>query len=422
MSEIATQAATPHQRAALATYVVGAALTSTAYIATFQNASVAAPALTGSASAGGLPSSAAVAGTAIAAAALSALMAVRGRRVGIVSGVAIAVIGSALTVAAIAGTSFWILLLGSLLIGFGNAAINLSRYAAADLVPPGERAGAVGLVVWGSTVGAVAGPNLVAPANAIGEAAGLSHFAGAFVMSAGILLLAVLIATLGPRPRREPSPPGGESSAPRLPIRALAATLLGSAVGRTAVLALVSGQLVMVLVMTMTPYHLNHTGHGDATIGLVISSHMFGMFALSPLSGRLTRRFGASRVIAAGFVTLTAAGLLAAAIPNDGGTALMVPLFLLGFGWNMGFVAGSTLLSSGGAFADRARLQGVVDAAIWGTAALAGVAAGPVVEWAGYGVLCLLGAALAVVLAGLVGSQGRGAALSAQPPAPGAAG
>jgi MFS family permease len=188
------------------------------------------------------------------------------------------------------------------------------------------------------------------------------------------------------------------------------------------VLALVSGQLVMVLVMTMTPYHLNHTGHGDATIGLVISSHMFGMFALSPLSGRLTRRFGAMRVIAAGFVTLTAAGLLAAAIPNDGGTALMVPLFLLGFGWNMGFVAGSTLLSSGGAFADRARLQGVVDAAIWGTAALAGVAAGPVVEWAGYGVLCLLGAALAVVLAGVVGSQSRGAALSAPPPAPGAAG
>jgi MFS family permease len=415
--------ATPHPRAALATYVVAAALTSTAYIATFQNASVAAPALTGSASAGGLPSSAAVAGTAFAAVALSALMAARGRRLGIVAGVAVAVGGSLLTVVAMGGSSFLVLLAGSLLIGFGNAAINLSRYAAADLVPPTERAGAVGLVVWGSTVGAVAGPNLVAPANAIGESAGLSHFGGAFVMSAGILLLAVAIATLGPRARREATqPPGNAGFVAALPIRALAGTLLRSAAGRTAVLALVSGQLVMVLIMTMTPYQLNHTGHGDATIGLVISSHTFGMFALSPLSGRLTRRFGASRVIAAGFVTLTAAGLLAAAIPSDGGTALMIPLFLLGFGWNMGFVAGSTLLSSGGAFADRARLQGAVDAAIWGTAALAGVAAGPVVAWAGYAVLCLVGAGLAIPLAILVASQGRSIALGAQPPAAGPAG
>jgi len=173
------------------------------------------------------------------------------------------------------------------------------------------------------------------------------------------------------------------------------------------VAALVSGQLVMVLIMTMTPYHLNHAGHGDAIIGLVISAHTFGMFALSPVSGRLTERFGAEPVIMAGFGTLGVAGILGAAAPADGGAILMLPLFLLGFGWNMTFVAGSSLLATDGAYADRARLQGMVDGLTWGTAALAGISAGFVVAWAGYGILCLAGAALAALLASVIALDGR---------------
>ncbi|HSM38953.1 MAG TPA: hypothetical protein VK838_06425, partial [Candidatus Limnocylindrales bacterium] len=133
----------------------------------------------------------------------------------------------------------------------------------------------------------------------------------------------------------------------------------------------------------------------------------FGMFALSPVSGRLTDRFGGVPVIMAGFGLLAVAGAMAAAVPQEGGTILMLPLFLLGFGWNMTFVAGSSLLASGDVYADRARLQGVVDAFIWGTAALAGISAGFVVAWAGYAVLCIAGAVLAVLLASAIVVDGR---------------
>jgi len=396
------------RRLALGTYFTAVALTSIAYIATFQNASVAAPNITGTASTGGLPSSAAVAGTAIAAASLSALMASRGRRVGIITGIGIAVAGSLVTFLAALGASFPLLIAGSFLLGFGNAATTLSRYAAADMYPAVRRAGAVGLVVWGSTLGAVAGPNLVAPANAIGAALDWPRFSGGFAMAVGFLLLAAVVATFGPRaPALAPPAQARDVEPAHTPIRRMLGELFASTRGRTAVLALISGQLVMVLIMTMTPYHLNHEGHADSVIGLVISAHTFGMFALSPVSGRLTDRFGAGTMIMVAFATLAAAGLLAAAAPASGGTVLILPLFLLGFGWNMSFVAGSSLLASGEVFADRARLQGIVDAFVWGTAALAGVSAGFVVAIFGYGALCLAGAGLAVALAAVIAVDGR---------------
>ena len=407
----ASNGASAARRRVLATYVVASALTGIAYIGTFQNASVAAPAISGTAATGGLPSSSAVAGTAIAAVLLSMLMASRGRRAGIVAGIALAVAGAALMVVAILAWSFLLLLVGALFIGFGNAAINLSRYAAADLYPPLERATAVSIVVWGSTVGAVLGPNLVGPANAAGEAMGMPRFAGGFLLAVVLLAIANLVAFLGPRARDIPRGPGPEAPpvqpAPASGLRRMLRDLLASPQGRTAVAALVSGQLVMVLIMTMTPYHLNHAGHGDQVIGLVISAHMFGMFALAPVSGRLTRRFGTTPIIMAGFATLAVAGLLGALVPGDGGIGLMLPLFLLGFGWNMSFVAGSSLLASGEVSADRARLQGAVDALIWGTAAVAGVAAGFVVALASYAILCVAGAVLAVLLASAIAADGR---------------
>ncbi|HEY7464929.1 MAG TPA: MFS transporter [Candidatus Limnocylindria bacterium] len=385
------------RRAVLATYVAAAALTSTAYIAVFQNASVAAPAMTGTATTAGLPSSAGVAGTAAAAALLASLMATRGRRAGIALGIGVALVGGLITVAAILVSSFLLLVAGALLTGFGNAAIALSRYAAADLYPDARRGGVVGVVVWGSTIGAVLGPNLVAPANALGMDADLPRFAGAFLASAALFLLGAAVALFGP------SAPATRTqdadTGPRLPMRRLLADLLATPIGRTAVIALVSGQAVMVLVMTMTPYELDHRGHGEVVIGLVISAHVLGMFALAPISGRLVDRLGAVRVMLAGFATLTFAGLLAAAMSGSIGTSLAIPLFLLGFGWNLSFVAGSALLASGGHYANRARLQGVVDAFVWGTSALAGVVAGLVVAWLGFAVLALMGAAVAVVMA-----------------------
>ena len=384
---------------ALGTYFTAAALTSIAYIAIFTVASIAAPEMTGSAGSSGWPSAIAVAGTALAASLLSSVMARRGRRAGIVLGISVAVIGGALAILAVTADSLLLLLVSSALVGFGNAAMNLSRYAAADLFPVDRRAGALGFVVWGSTIGAVLGPNLVAPADAIAPDLGLVPLAGGFAMAFLFLLAALAVAAVGPRAPiqphlDEPTRAVGERGMSQ---RRLLGELIRKRQGRIALIALVTSQLVMTLVMTMTPYHLHAEGHGMETVGLVISAHTLGMFAFSPLSGRLTDRFGANAMILAGFSVLATAGVLAAVIP-DSGVGLAIPMFLLGVGWNLGFVAGSSLLASEAPLGDRARLQGASDAAVWATAALASFSAGYVVATASFAFLAVFGAAVAVLL------------------------
>ena len=172
-------------------------------------------------------------------------------------------------------------------------------------------------------------------------------------------------------------------------------------------MALVVGQVVMVLIMTMTPLHMTQHGHSLADVGLVLSAHTFGMFGLSPISGRLTDRFGSPPVIFAGLAVLAASAILAAVAPPDGGALLFLALFLLGYGWNLGYVAGSALLTTGLGLAERTRLQGFTDALIWSSAAAASVTSGILVATAGYATLGLIGAALVIVPAWLL-LAGRG--------------
>ncbi len=157
-----------------------------------------------------------------------------------------------------------------------------------------------------------------------------------------------------------------------------------------AMIALVVGQMVMVLIMTMTPLHMTDHGHDLGAVGLVISGHVFGMYALSPLTGRLTDRFGSIPVVFAGMAVLAASAALAALAPADGGVLLFFALFLLGYGWNLGYVAGSTLLASGLVAAERTRVEGATDSLIWGSAAVASLGSGLVVAAAGFTALCLL--------------------------------
>ena len=163
----------------------------------------------------------------------------------------------------------------------------------------------------------------------------------------------------------------------------------------------------MILIMTMTPYHLHEHGHGLGTVGFVISAHAFGMFAFSPLSGRLTDRYGAEPMVTAGFAVLALAGVLAAVTPDTGGNALAIPLFLLGIGWNLNFVSGSSLLASEATAGSGARLQGASDAVVWTAAAVASASSGFVVVAVGYAFLAVIGAGLAVVLAVAIALDSR---------------
>jgi predicted MFS family arabinose efflux permease len=370
------------------------ALGSTGHLAAVTVAAIVGQDLLGSAALAGAPGAAVVFGAAVGAIALSSIMARRGRRVGLTSGYAIGIVGALIATAAVLTRSFPLLIIGTFVIGFGNSSNNLSRYAAADLVAPNRRAVAIGLVVWGSTVGGIVGPWLVPIAGGMAESVGLPKYAGPFLVPVVFVSIAAALTFVFLRP--DPFALAHDSNirrstdAPALPVREI---LVRPAV-LAAIVALMAGQATMVLIMTMTPLHLTSHNHGLETVGLVISGHVAGMFALAPVSGWISQRIGNIRTIFLGTAVLVAASLLAGLAPPERDDILFVALFLLGWGWNLGFVAGSAMLSAGVELAARARVQGLADAVIWTTSALASLGSGAVVAAAGFSTLGFLGVAL----------------------------
>ena len=283
------------------------------------------------------------------------------------------------------------------MIGFGNSANQLSRYAAADLYPPDRRATALGVVVWAATVGAVVGPNLVGPSGDVAMAIGLPHHAGPYLVPTVLVALAAVLSFVRLRPDPYDLADHHSRSADDLGTAAPLAEIIRRPQVLVSIVALVIGQFVMVLIMTMTPLHMTAHGHDLGAVGLVLSAHTFGMYALSPISGRLTDRFGSAAVIYGGMAVLAVSGVLAAIAPAEDDRLLLLALFLLGWGWNLGYVAGSALLTSGVSIVERTRVQGIADGLIWSTAALASLGSGVLVASAGYATLGVLGAILVAI-------------------------
>ena len=373
------------------------ALGSTGHLAAATVASIVGQDLLGTAALAGAPSASVVFGAAVGAIGLSWLMARRGRRTGLTAGYLIGLAGAVVATVAVVIRSFPLLILGTFVIGFGNSSNNLSRYAAADLVSPNRRAVAIGLVVWGSTVGGIVGPSLVPVGQQVAPLFGLPELAGPYLIPIAFVSIAALMTFVFLRP--DPFALAHESTvhidtgAPRTSVREI---LLRPAV-LAAVAALIAGQATMVLIMTMTPLHLTEHGHELGVVGVVISGHVAGMFALAPVSGWITQRLGTVSTIFLGTGVLVAASALAALAPPESDQVLFIALFLLGWGWNLGFVAGSAMLSSEIELAERARVQGTADAVIWTTSALASLGSGAVVAAAGFSTLGFLG--VAIVLA-----------------------
>jgi MFS family permease len=383
-------------RANLPPFVLAVAFGSTAYIASFTAGALVAREITGSAQLSGLPSALGTVGTAVAIAILTGAMGRWGRRAGLIAGLASAVAGATLMVVAVAVGSFPLLLAGSVAVGFGNAALQLSRYAASDLVAPERRAAAVGIVVWGNTVGAVLGPNLLQPAAAVAGWLGRADLEGAMAATVVLFALSLLVVVVGV-PGRRPA----RASVTRPDDEAGGASgrlgLLAPLRVRMALIGMTSAQIVMVLIMTMTPVHVHDGGHSLATVGFVISAHTLGMFALAPLSARLVERLGSIRVMLGGFGVLLVAAMLAAIARQTDIPVLVLGLFLLGYGWNLAFVAGSSLLTVGADLAARIRLQGVTDVVVWTASALAGVSSGLLLDVAGFAALSFVAGALLAI-------------------------
>jgi MFS family permease len=366
--------------------------------------------ITGSEALASLPLAMLVIGSSAMVVPISALSRRAGRRAGLTVALAAAAIGAVGVVVAGVLASFPLLCAASALFGAGNTAVMLARYAAADLSTPAKRGRAIGRVVFATTFGAVAGPNLLAPAGAAARALGLPELTGLFLLAAAAFALAalVLFALLRPDPLRiaaalEATPiDDGPPEPSHVPLR----RLLAPSAAITGLATVVTANFVMVAVMAMAPVHMDEHGHDLELVGLVISLHIAGMFAPAPLTGWLTDRLGPLPVAAAGAGLLTAAGLLSSAA---GGSALVfgAGITLLGVGWNAGLIAGSTLLASAVPIAQRPRAEGAGELSMGVAAASATAIAGPVVGLAGYAALAAAGAAAAAALGPFLAAVAR---------------
>ncbi|NYE15701.1 MFS transporter [Actinomadura citrea] len=334
---------------------------------------------------GGVPNTAGIVGTGAGALALTRFVRTSRRRA-FALGYTAAAAGACLAAAAVANGDVAGLCLGMLLLGLGNAGAQLSRYAAADLHPAGRRGFAIGLVVWCAAAGAVGGPLLLDPSGAAAADAGLPVFTGPFLLAVLTCAVAAGAATGGPGGRA-----GTQGSPP--PLRRLARTQAA----RSALAVMVTAQVVMVAVMTAAPLDMHLHGHGLGMVGMTLSAHTLGMFALSPLTGRMTDRYGAHPVILAGLATLALSTALAAVATGSPGR--VAALFLLGYGWNLCFVGGSARLARDLPEAERPHVEGAVDAAVWTVAAAASLLSTAVLSAGGYAVLAWASCAGALAVA-----------------------
>lgn len=335
--------------------------------------------LGGSAAVAGLPQALLVSGSAVFGLLLSRLALHLGRRIALAAGSFIALVGSLIVMVGANEQSLPLVLVGCVPLGAGTTAVMLGRYAAADLVPEGRRAQAMGRVLVATTVGAVAGPNLLAPATRL--AGGLS---GPYVIAAiGFAAATAVFArgVPGGRPARLVPSAGWVASRPR----------------GGALFVLGVSNLVMVSVMTMAPVQLAHVGGGLTGIGLIVSLHIAGMFAPAPLSGWLTDRIGTGAAVTVAGALLAGASAIAASGDNSM-TAMAIGMILLGIGWNVGLVSGSALLTAGLPAGERPRHEAWGELAMGIAASGGGLACGPIMAAGGYSMLAIGGIAAAAVI------------------------
>lgn len=323
-----------------------------------------------------------------------------GRRGGLSLGLAMGVVGAAIAAGAIVAESFPLFLGGLTLMGSANAAVQLGRFAAAEVHLPDERGRAISNVVVGGTVGAVVGPLLVGPTGQWMSDAGFNELAGPYAVGSFLFAVGLVLvyARLRPDPRdlgREVARLHAESGTEAQAVPRDLSEILRDPTVRVAMVAMVFAQVVMVMLMVITSLHMKVHHHSLAGISVVVSSHTLGMYAFSVLSGRLTDRWGRGQVIIAGSFVLLLSCLMAPVSTDL--VPLSVALFLLGLGWNFCYVGGSSLLSDQLSPEERARTQGLNDLFIGVAAAAGSLSSGAIFATVGYGAMGVIGAAASIV-------------------------
>ncbi len=351
----------------------------------------------------GLPAAFFTLGTAVSAFFLGFAMDRFGRRVGMVIGLMLGLFGTMLAGVAIGIVSFPIFLAGMAFSGAARAALQLGRFAAAEVHPPEQRGRAISNVVIGGTVGAVLGPWLAGPMGQWALGAGFPEMLGPYVASFVLIAFATLVVfiLLRPDPRelgQEVSQLYPESHINEGQIRSFS-QIIRIPAAAVAIVAMVISQAVMIMLMGITSLHMQENDHQLLGISFVISSHTFGMYAFSIFSGQLADRWGRGPVILVGGVGLVLACFTAPLSPNL--VPLALSLFLLGLGWNFCYVGGSSLLADQLNPLERAKTQGTNDLLIGLASAIGSFISGLIFNALGYGAVGLVGSVLAFILIGM---------------------
>ncbi|MFJ7469316.1 MFS transporter [Peribacillus frigoritolerans] len=350
----------------------------------------------------GLPSGLFTLGSAGAALFVGRLSQRFGRRSGLAAGFLAGGIGAIGVVISALTNSILLLFISLLIYGAGSATNLQARYAGTDLANSTQRAKAISMAMVSTTFGAVAGPNLVDVMGEFAISMRIPALAGPFILAAAAYILAglVLLILLRPDPFIVAKAISDAQKTTRnLPLEENPDLL---SINRRGIFAgasvMVLTQFVMTAIMTMTPIHMGHHGHGLNEVGLVIGFHIGAMFLPSLVTGFLVDKIGRAVMAIASAITLLASGILAAMGPADSIVVLITALALLGLGWNFGLISGTAILVDATPPSTRAKTQGSVDVLIALSGALGGGLSGMVVAHSSYATLSIAGAVLSLLL------------------------
>lgn len=341
----------------------------------------------------GLAQTTSVLGAAAMALPLARLTQLGGRRLALSTGYGVGVLGALFAITGGSQRILPLVLLGTLMVGAASAAGYQARFAAIDLATDTSRSRNLSFVVWGSTIGAVTGPNLMQPSGHLALAIGLPRLVGPYMIAALTLFLAAGVTRIwlvpDPYLSAQHESPQGRGRAQES-IRTVLRHIRSYPNALFAIATVAIGHVAMVSIMVMTPVHMSMVDATLSVIGLVISVHVLGMYAFSPLVGALSDRIGRLRVIQLGVVLLLGAAVVAGTAPAMDSFRLGIGLFLLGLGWSCTLIAGSTLLSESVDVAMRPASQGASDLVMNLMGALGGATAGVIIATLSYGWLCVV--------------------------------
>lgn len=356
--------------------------------------------LTGSDTLSAWPLGLLVLGAAMSAPLITSLMRRRGRSVGLLLSYLVATAGAWLVVIAAARGDVALLLGGSLLLGVGNTAVMLGRYVAADSAPAHRTGSAVSAAMMAVTVGAVAGPLLLAPGARLAMAWNLPAPVGLYLLAGVMFPVAAAVTLFLDRGVPARDVPTTQAASPRSDSQVLPLIVLGTA------------NLTMVTVMAVTPAHLRMHGWSLGALGVLVAAHIAAMYGPSPLSGWIRDRCGSASTALLGSLALVAATVLLA-LSGNGGAMSVAGLLLLGLGWNCQLIGGTALLVDRTPRAARPRAEGLGEVAMGGAAAIGTLgAAAPLLALGGVyllnGVAAIVTVAVAIPLVRQVRNDSRG--------------